>query len=102
MGGAYSGTHRLEGIFVAKGPQVKANYRFERAEIIDIAPTILHILGLPIPEDMDGKVLKEIFRIGSELAQRGVRISRAKKTSREPEKIEDESVLKRLEDWGYL
>lgn len=102
MGGAYSGTHRLEGIFVAKGPQIKESYSFEGAEIVDIAPTILHILGLPVPEDMNGKVLKELFQNGSELAQRGVRVSRVKKATREPEKIEDASILKRLEDWGYL
>jgi hypothetical protein len=28
---------------------------------VDIAPTVLHILGAPIPADMDGKVLKELL-----------------------------------------
>lgn len=35
----------------------------------DIAPTILHIFGLPIPSVMEGRVLKEIFEPCSELAQ---------------------------------
>ena len=35
----------------------------ERAQIIDLAPTILHLLGLPVPEDMDGKVLEDIYSL---------------------------------------
>ena len=37
---------------------------------IDIAPTILHMFGLPIPSDMDGRVLTEIFKEGSDPEQR--------------------------------
>jgi arylsulfatase A-like enzyme len=31
------------------------------ARIIDVAPTILHLLGVPTPADMDGRALIEIF-----------------------------------------
>jgi predicted AlkP superfamily phosphohydrolase/phosphomutase len=55
------GRHRAEGIFVAAGPDVQAVGRIEGARIVDVAPTVLYALGLPIPEDVDGRPLLEIF-----------------------------------------
>jgi len=64
------GNHRLNGIFLAYGPGIKKGQKIEGAKIYDIAPTILHIFGLPIPNDMDGRVLMEIFEDDSEFAKR--------------------------------
>jgi len=56
------GNHRrINGTFIARGPHIKENFEI-KAKIYDIAPTILHIFGIPIPKDMDGRVLKEIFK----------------------------------------
>lgn len=66
----HSGTHKRNGIFIAYGPNIKRGIEIETAKIYDIAPTILHMFGLPVPDDMDGRVLKEIFREGSEPARR--------------------------------
>jgi predicted AlkP superfamily phosphohydrolase/phosphomutase len=63
-------THKPEGILIVYGPGIKKGEIIEKAKIIDVAPTILHILGIPIPSDMDGRVLKEIFREDSEFARR--------------------------------
>ena len=65
-----SGNHRLNGIFLAYGPGIKKGYEIKGAKIYDIAPTILHIFGLPVPNDMDGRVLMEIFEPDSEFAKR--------------------------------
>lgn len=64
------GTHHVDGIFLAYGSGIKKGYRIRIARIIDIAPTILHIFSLPIPNDMDGQVLKEIFEEDSEFSKR--------------------------------
>ncbi len=56
-----SGTHRKEGIFILKGREVKSGYSVAGISIVDMAPTILYALGLPIPEDMDGKVIVDVF-----------------------------------------
>lgn len=56
-----SGTHHLKGIFISKGPVIKNMDSLEGARIIDLAPTILYLLGEDIPDDMDGKVLAEII-----------------------------------------
>ena len=68
----WSGIHKLQGIFLAHGPDIKQNATIDGARIIDLAPTILHMFGVPIPRDMDGRVLTEIFREDSEMAQREV------------------------------
>ncbi|MFQ5427440.1 MAG: alkaline phosphatase family protein [Thermodesulfobacteriota bacterium] len=58
----HSGTHRLNGILLANGPGViRRGATIEHATLADITPTILYAMGLPIPEEMDGNILKEIF-----------------------------------------
>jgi predicted AlkP superfamily phosphohydrolase/phosphomutase len=56
-----SGTHRTEGILIISGNNIKAKFTIKIARIIDIAPTIFYSLGIPVPEDMDGRVLCEAF-----------------------------------------
>lgn len=60
--------HAREGILIACGPDLNQGLKIEGATIYDIAPTILHIFGLPVPKDMDGRVLKEIFANSSKIA----------------------------------
>ncbi|MBI3921399.1 MAG: alkaline phosphatase family protein [Armatimonadetes bacterium] len=56
-----SGYHRLHGILIAVGEGIKRGTHVPEAEIVDIAPTILHMMGLGVPEDMDGRILTEIL-----------------------------------------
>jgi len=48
--------HAQEGIYILSDPKRKVSERKD-AHILDIAPTILHGMGLPVPEDMQGKIL---------------------------------------------
>lgn len=57
-----TGCHRPEGLFMAKGFGIKTKAFLEKAKLIDIFPTILYYLGLPIPDDVDGQILTDIFR----------------------------------------
>ncbi len=54
--------HRRQGIFVAAGQSLKRDELVHGTSLLDIAPTILALLGLPIPDDMDGRVLTRIFK----------------------------------------
>ena len=56
-----TGDHRMEGVLVAAGPPFRAGATPEAATLLDIAPTVLHLLGVPVPDDMDGRVLTEIL-----------------------------------------
>jgi len=51
------GGHRREGIMVLAGPGIKRGQRLEQAQIVDVTPTLLRVLGLPIADDLDGEVL---------------------------------------------
>ena len=62
--------HREKGIFIAYGPAIKKGCTID-AHIVDIAPTVLHMVNMPVPSYTDGKVL-HIFEEGSEPAKREV------------------------------
>jgi Flp pilus assembly protein TadD len=52
--------HRPNGIFVVRGPGIKKDTLVHGASLLDVAPTILALMGLPVPRDMDGSVLTQI------------------------------------------
>lgn len=54
--------HRQFGIFAAKGPKIAAGKRVSGINLLDICPTLLSLFGLPAGEDMDGKVIKDIYK----------------------------------------
>ncbi len=54
-----TGTHRPHGIFHIHGEGIREKGALDGAEIIDVAPTLLYLLDLPVPSDMDGKVLRD-------------------------------------------
>ena len=58
-----AGHHRWEGIFVAAGPGIRPGVKAGELSIVDVAPLVLHQLGLPVPEDMAGRVPVEIFEL---------------------------------------
>jgi predicted AlkP superfamily phosphohydrolase/phosphomutase len=65
-GGSMNGSHRPEGILILAGPSVQHGVRLTEAQITDVAPTLLHLLGLPLPANLDGRVLAEALVPGSE------------------------------------
>lgn len=60
-GGRPVAWHRLHGILVIAGPNIKKDQRIYGASLLDIAPTILGMLRRPVPRDMDGHVLTQVF-----------------------------------------
>ena len=99
---AFTGTHRMEGVLMAYGPSIKPGPT-TGASILDIAPTVLHLLGLPVPEDMDGRVLVECLSDGASQGvahkeQASAQADRGTGYSREDEL----EIAQRLRDLGYI
>ncbi len=60
--------HDMRGIFLVSGKDIrKGNVS---CHICDIAPTILHILGLPVPTSMDGEVVTDMFEETSKMRKK--------------------------------
>ena len=102
-----SGTHRREGMLIASGKGIKSNFNIEGATLVDIAPTALYLLDLPIPTDMDGNVLEALFREDwmkshpiRHQEKESKKISSEAKEELSPEEME--MVKKKLRTLGYL
>jgi predicted AlkP superfamily phosphohydrolase/phosphomutase len=97
-----TGDHRMEGMIVGVGPAFEPGASPDGASLLDIAPTVLHLLGVPVPEDMDGRVLSELLK--GEAGQ-GVSTQKAVESASapiEPNDDDDAMIQKRLADLGYL
>ncbi len=101
-----TGTHDVQGVFIASGPAFRSSGYFEGATVLDIAPTALAVMGLPVPQDMDGRVLERTIR-----RQHFVENPLLRVPSYEPavlkEKDEvgsamDESIREQLRSLGYI
>jgi predicted AlkP superfamily phosphohydrolase/phosphomutase len=104
------GTHRPEGIFLANGSEIVSNVELPLLSILDVAPTLLHSLGLPIPENLEGECASGIFTAAF-LRSQPVRFCEpthdpdgedAGGIGGEMERAEEEVVLDRLKALGYM
>ena len=97
--------HRQNGLFMIKGTGIEAGTTLTGASITDVAPTVLHILGEPIPSDMDGSVLRGCFGKGREFSSE-VKYVDANGEERKEAIVysgeEEEIVFNRLRELGYL
>ena len=101
-----SGGHRLDGVLIASGSGFAQLGEASVASLMDIAPTVLHLLGCPVPENMDGRVLSE--RLVSDWTAQPITPYRDDDwaTSARPEgglsRQEEEELLDRLRNLGYV
>jgi predicted AlkP superfamily phosphohydrolase/phosphomutase len=101
-----TGDHRMEGVLIAAGPPFRPGATPEQASLLDIAPTILHLLGVPVPDDMDGRVLSEILDPAlapAPVQPEPVAVAAAEAPSASGyTEEEDAEIQQRLADLGYL
>lgn len=97
-GALKSGSHRKEGMLILYGKSFKKSQRIENINVMDICPTILSYLGLPIGKEMDGKV------IDSFVEERKVDFEEYKniREKTEEENFEDEELKRKLKNLGYM
>ena len=96
--------HAPEGILFACGRDIKEGLQGQ-ADIYDITPTILHMLECTIPHDIDGKVLRNIFKDYSPF-NREVKYGPSSMTLHRKEKHlaakDEERIKERLRKLGYI
>ena len=56
-----AGDHDPAGIFVASGPGLRRGAELHSLSSLDFTPTVLALLGLPVADDMPGRVVHELF-----------------------------------------
>lgn len=97
-----TGDHRMEGMIVGTGPAFEPGAEPQNASLLDIAPTVLHLLGVPVPEDMDGRVLTELLRpeLRGELQKQEA--VEAGVSAADYGEDDDAVIQQRLADLGYL
>ncbi len=103
------GHHRWEGIFLAAGPGIRAGETAAELSIVDVAPLVLHRLGLGVPDDMAGRLPVEILE-PEELSRRPPRTvaaapapaPAAMPANLELQPEEQAAVMERLRALGYV
>ena len=96
------GNHRPEGVLFMEGPDLKSPSQGFNPQLIDLAPTVLHILGLKVPADMDGKVLQEIFVSPQDVHFEEIDNSLVRDIKMEYNAEETELIEQRLKGLGYI
>jgi predicted AlkP superfamily phosphohydrolase/phosphomutase len=59
--------HHMNGLFILRGPGVRSGEQIQGARLVDLAPTIYALMGVAIPQDLDGQVLRQAFVPGYEV-----------------------------------
>ncbi len=98
--------HRQDGILALTGPGVfRAGVELPKANILDVAPTLLYALGLPLPEDLDGRVLEEAFEpafLQAHPVHRGGALGDTAGVVNEYTEEEEEGIRAALRELGYV
>jgi len=100
-----TGHHNMTGILVLHGEGVDQTKVVEGAHIIDVAPTTLYAMGIPIPDDMDGRVLEEVFTSEYRALHQPTYTDSSSVRERESEDYQsedEEKVMERLRGLGYI
>lgn len=96
-----SGCHRSEGIFIAHGPGIRQGITLPAHNIMDLAPTIMHLLNAPVPQLMDGRVLSDIFTTPPTITYSHEETAVTDPTANYSQS-ESDQVEERLRSLGYL
>jgi len=99
-----SGTHRMNGVVLMWGEPVAPAVELQGANIYDLAPTILYLMGEPVPTDMDGRVLADglqpVYADLSDLRYKKLVATGA--TATDEQSADDEAIItERLRNLGY-
>ena len=97
------GMHHADGILVASGLGVRRGAQIAGARLVDIAPTVLAVLGVAASPDMDGCALGELFTAGFPAAQRPSKtVAPSANETHQYSQQDVENIERRLRELGYI
>ena len=94
------GAHTPDGVLLLAGPNVRPDHDLGRADLIDVVPTILALIDLPLPESIDGRVLQDAAHTPLSPECLPDEIATGAETGFTA--AEAQEITQRLEDLGYL
>lgn len=102
-----AGTHHPDGIFMAYGPGVAASGMIDRRQIVDVAPTLLHSVGLKVPKDFEGEVPAAFFSeqwLAQNPVQHGPKTKAPgeRQAGEEMDEKEKQQLMEQLQMLGYM
>jgi hypothetical protein len=102
----FSGSHREMGILVAAGSAFRKGTELGEATLLDIAPTLLHLLDQPIPTSLDGQLLYQALAPGCLQRYPARYVDESGALSAAPglalSSAEEDEVIGRLRALGYV
>ncbi len=103
--GERSGNHTNQGVFILSAADCRKGATLPQADIVDVTPTLLYLLGVPVQLDMDGRVLEGAFKEGV-LTERPVVFDQLEEpeqaASAELSEGEKQAIEGMLESLGYM
>jgi predicted AlkP superfamily phosphohydrolase/phosphomutase len=102
---AHTGCHRREGILMLHGSDI-VNSRLDAVPMVDVAPTIMNLLGLPALDEWDGRVIEEALSAGAAEPKSAGKTAYETGQKEPGDKVytqdDEEEIRKRLENLGYI
>lgn len=102
------GTHRPNGIFIARGPHIQKGLTIDAKSLLDIAPTLFYSMGVPIPEDFEGFVITDAFEPEAletnpmEFGEATQPLTESTEKSERLSEADEDVILERLKALGYV
>ncbi len=90
-----------DGIFIGWGPRFRKGIELSEVSVYDIAPTVLHLVDLPVARDLKGRVLEEAL-IGEHPVQRTESYETGRRTPQTGASPVEDRIREQLRELGYV
>jgi predicted AlkP superfamily phosphohydrolase/phosphomutase len=98
-----TGDHRPEGILATCGPAVRAGTPLPPLGMADVAPALLYLAGVPIPDGLDGQLASSVWDTGAAVERQAAQSLDAAATVVTPYSDQEQAAVEeRLRDLGYM
>ncbi|MBK6426253.1 MAG: alkaline phosphatase family protein [Blastocatellia bacterium] len=101
-----TGSHTDYGVIIAAGPGIAEGVEVNGARLMDVAPTALYALGVPLNEDMDGRPVADLFTL--EFAAEHSVTFRPNEAAASTDRVdpfsaaEEDDIMDQLKGLGYI